>query len=175
MTDKPRIAAVTGATNDQAQALLAASVAEWRAAGARVVGVIAEGHGLPDRTCRAGVLRDIATGARFTMYLQTPPAHTACHLDATGVEAACAALIEQVRAADLVVLSKFGKLEAAGGGLAPAFRAAAEAGKPVLTSVSGKQRDAWQVFVPGAAELAPDGRALADWWQAVGRTPSEAA
>ena len=82
---------------------------------------------------------------------------------------------KDIPAADVVVLSKFGKLEAAGGGLAPAFRAAAEAGKPVLTSVSGKQRDAWRGFVPDAAELAADGAALAGWWRAVGGTPTKAA
>jgi hypothetical protein len=37
---------------------------------------------------------------------------------------------------ELVVLSKFGKLEAAGEGLAPAFKAALDARLPLLTSVS---------------------------------------
>jgi hypothetical protein len=35
-----------------------------------------------------------------------------------------------------VVLSKFGKLETSGGGLAAAFRAGTAAGKPVVTTVS---------------------------------------
>jgi len=53
-----RIATVVGADSATIQALFAAMVADWRASGAKVVGVIGEAHGLPDRTCSAGILRD---------------------------------------------------------------------------------------------------------------------
>jgi len=62
------------------------------------------------------------------------------------------------------VLSKFGKLEAAGQGLFPAFEAAAAAGKPVLTSVSSKHRDAWRAFAPDADFIQADEAALTEWW-----------
>lgn len=160
-----RIAAITGADTQRVQALLAEAVDAWRAAGAKVAGVIAEAHGLPDRTCRAGLLRDVASGRRYAMYLDELPADTACHLDAAGVEAACDGLLAQVASSDVVVLSKFGKLEAAGRGLAPAFRAAVAAGKPVLTMFTEKHADAWRQFAPDAVELKPDAGALAGWWQ----------
>lgn len=164
-----RIAAVVRTDDENAQALIGATVAEWRAAGAKVVGVIAEPHGLPDRTCRAGTLRDIASDRPYRMYLETAPSHTSCHLDAEGVAEACQGILEQIAASDLVVLSKFGKLEAAAGGLAPAFEAAMTAGKPVLTTVSEKHRDAWRAFAPEASDLAADPVALRAWWKATRR------
>ena len=164
-TDK--IAAVVGTDGTDAQTLFAGVAAGWRASGIGVVGVIAETHGLPGRTCGAGILRDIASGTPYRIYLETPPGNTSCHLDAAGVEAASAALRDQIRTSDLVVLSKFGKLEAARRGLADAFEAALAAGKPVLTTVSGKHRDAWRAFAPDAAVLEADEAAIQAWRRAV--------
>lgn len=161
-----KIAAVVGADSTTTQSLLAAAAARWRRAGARVVGVIAEPHNLPDRSCAAGYLRDIASGKSFTMYLEAAPNGTSCHLDAAGVEAACDELRDQLAACDVVVLSKFGKLEAMHKGLAAAFDAAIAAGKPILTSVSEKHRDAWRAVAPDAVELAADDMTLQAWWRA---------
>ena len=161
-----RIATVVGDDGVAIQALLATAAAGWRAAGVKVVGVVAEAHGLPERSCTAGVLRDVVSGASYPIYLETVPSHTSCHLDANGIEAACASVLDQLAASDVVVLSKFGKLEAMRQGLAPAFDAAIAAGKPVLTTVSEKHRDAWRAFAPDAAALAADGAAIGSWWRA---------
>jgi hypothetical protein len=160
-----RIAAVTGAESTTVQALFAALAAEWREAGAKVVGVIGEPHGIPGRDCGAGILRDIVSGKPFPIYLDIPPDDTACHLDATGVVAASTALRDQVLGSDLVLLSKFGKLEALHAGLIGAFETARAAGKPVLTSVSDKHRAAWTAFAPDATLLAADAAALQAWWR----------
>jgi hypothetical protein len=77
-----------------------------------------------DRTCAAGFLRDIASGAQFSIYLQEPPRHTPCHLDEAGIDAACRQLLPQVLDSDLLLISKLGKSEAGGGGLTPAFETA---------------------------------------------------
>ncbi len=170
--DANRIAAVVRSDDETAQTLIAAAVAEWRAAGARVVGVIAEPHGLPERTCRAGSLRDIASGKSWQIYLETAPSHTTCHLDADGVQAASRGIIGQIAESDLVVISKFGKLEAGRGGLVPALAAAIEAGKPVLTTVSERYRDAWHAFAPDATEVAADPAAIRTWWRGVRKVPA---
>ena len=159
-----RIAVVQGADSESIQKLLAAVVADWRVGGIRVTGVTAEAHGLPDRTCSAGLLRGIGSGDQFPIYLETAPPGTSCHLDAQGVEAACASIIDQIANSDLVVLSKFGKLEAMRKGLFPAFEAAIAAGRPVMTAVSAKHRSAWQAFAPNATYLEADKSALTDWW-----------
>lgn len=159
-----QFALLGGADSPGLQALLAAAVAEWRAAELRVAGVIAEAHNLPDRTCSAGVLRDIRSGKAYSMFLEAPPAGTSCHLDATGVDGACGAMLGQITESDVVALSKFGKLEAAGGGLAPAFAAAIAAGKPVLTTVSDRHRAACHELAPDALRLPADAAAIRDWW-----------
>jgi hypothetical protein len=170
MTSAPsRVAGIVGVESTQAQSMLATAVARWRAGGAKVVGVLAEAHGVPGRTCGAGFLRDIATSRPYSIYREAVSSGTTCHLDASGVEAACENLRGQIPACDIVVLSKFGKLEAMRQGLASAFTAAMAAGKPVLTSISGKHRDAWQVFVPNATLLADDEAALEAWWREAGR------
>lgn len=160
-----RIASIVGADSAAVQALFADVVAEWRASGVRIAGVIAETRDLPGRTCAAGVLRSITSGGVFRIYLDEPPQGTSCHLDAKGVGGACAEILDQIAASDLLVLSKFGKLEAAGSGLLPAFEAAITAGKPVLTSVSEKHRAAWRAFAPAAAELPANVAAFRSWWE----------
>jgi hypothetical protein len=110
--DTGKIAAIAGNDGASAQALLTEMAAQWRAGEAKIVGVTAEGHGLPGRTCGAGFLREIASGRAHTIYLDAPPSDTSCHLDAAGVLDAGLAIIEQIPTSDLVVLNKFGKLEA---------------------------------------------------------------
>jgi nucleoside-triphosphatase THEP1 len=162
-----KIAAITGNDGATTQALLIEMAAEWRACGARIVGVTAEGHGLPGRACGAGFLRDIASGGAHTIYLEAPASETSCHLDAAGVANAGSAIVDQIPTSDLVILNKFGKLEAMGNGLAGSFAAAIAAGKPLLTTVSEKHRDAWRSFAPHAIFLTAEKTVLRDWWHAV--------
>lgn len=162
-----RIAAIVGTDSASAQALFAATAAEWQAAGTRVAGVVSEARAMPDRYCSAGFLRDIASDRRYPIYLEDTPSGTSCHLDATGVEAACAAVRASLAGSEAVILSKFGKLEAQRRGLADAFAAAIASGKPLLTTVSQKHREAWQAMVPDAVMLPADAAAIRDWWRAV--------
>jgi nucleoside-triphosphatase THEP1 len=166
MPDAGRIAAIVGNDSAATQPLLAGLVEEWRAAGAKIAGVIGEPHGLPNRNCAAGILRDIASGRPYPMYLEIAPSHTSCHIDAKGVGRASAILLDQIAAADLVVLNKFGKLETTRKGLAPAFDAALAAGKPLLTTVSDLHRDTWLAYAPGAIVLPAEKAALQNWWRA---------
>ena len=162
-----KIAAVLADDSAATQALLAAMVADWRDSGAKIAGVIGELHGLPDRTCGAGFLRDIASGETYRIYLEVPRRQASCHLDAAGVASACKALLEQISMSDVVVLNKFGKLEGLGEGLAPAFELAISAGKPVLTTVSARHRNAWRTFAPDTSFLPADKVALQNWWRAI--------
>ncbi len=164
MRSKSRnIATVQGMDRKAVQMFLSEMADEWRAGDMKVIGVTAQGSGPPDRTCTAGFLRDIESGDRFQIYLEEQPTDTSCDLDASGVDAACASVMEQIATGDLVVLSKFGKLEAEGRGLFPAFETAIAAGVPVVTTVSPKHRKAWQAFAPDAVSLDAEKSALTDW------------
>jgi hypothetical protein len=78
------------------------------------------------------------------------------------------------RGCDLVVLSKFGKVEAERSGLAPALARAMELGVPVLTSVAPKFSDAWDRFAaPYYVIVPPDLAAVEGWWRAV-HAPADA-
>jgi uncharacterized protein DUF2478 len=163
-----QIAVVRGAPSAVVQVLLTDFVGRWGSE-IRIAGVLAEGHGLPDRACNAGYLRTVSGGERFAMFQDLGSGSTACHLEAAGVVEAAERVRDDIAAGcDLVVLSKFGKLEAAGGGLRNAFTAAIETGVPVLTSVSPAFDTPWRELVsPLYSVLAADAAALDDWWRAV--------
>lgn len=156
MSSDERIAAVASGNRVVTEALLAAAVAHAIAAGAKVVGLLAETPLDRDQACGAGILRDIASNKPFSIRLVDPPAHTSCVLDAAGVAAASVAILDRIAGCDLVVLSKFGKLEAGGAGLIQVFETSRKLRRPILTSVSGRHRAAWKSFAPCAADLDPD-------------------
>jgi hypothetical protein len=162
------IAVVRGAPNAEIQVILRALADQWRQ-DVRLAGLVAEDHGLADRHCQAGYLRNLTTGARFSIFHDLGPGVAMCHLDGIGAVAAAAGVQSDIAAGcDLVLLNKFGKLEAAGGGLTGAFRAAIIAGVPLLTSVSPAHDEAWRRFVDQEyAVLPPDPAALDLWRQAV--------
>lgn len=161
------IAVVEGADSESIQRLFGAVAVNFRARGVGVIGVTAEMHDLPDRSCSAGLLRNVASNERFSIYLETQPAHTSCHLDAKGVEEACASVLSGIPECELVVLSKFGKLEAAGGGLFPAFGRTIAAGLPLLTSVSGKHQEAWRSLAPEAEYIEATEAGVDAWWRSL--------
>lgn len=163
-----RIAVVQGAPSTVVQDLFRQLVEHWRPS-VRLAGVIAEDHGLPDRFCSAGFLRSLASGERFAIFQDAGPGSKTCHLDGNGAHAAAVAVRSDIaNGCDLVLLSKFGKLEAQGGGLHEAFTAAIEAGVPILTSVSPAFAAAWQDFAASSSIVVPaDADRIDAWWQTV--------
>ncbi len=166
-TNLNRIAVVQGAPSAAIQEMFRALVDRWQPV-ARIAGVVAEDHGLPDRKCRAGYLRSIVSGARYPIFEDLGPGSQACHLEEEGAFAA-AVVVEKdiVAGCDLVLLSKFGKLEAAGDGLAKAFTAALAADVPVLTSVSRAFEMAWRAFAPHFDTLPAEAERIETWWRSV--------
>jgi nucleoside-triphosphatase THEP1 len=166
MNSRASIAAVGGADSAGKRALLGGFIGQRRAEGLRVVGVV-ETHDPCAGACGDMAVTDLATGARIGIAQDLGPGSTACALDPGGVALACAAVQRALRTgADVVVLSKFGKLEAAGGGLRDAFRAALERGVPVLTTLHPVLRADWEKFAGDLAEeIALEPQALEKWWR----------
>ena len=70
--------------------------------------------------------------------------------------------------ADLVVINKFGKLEAEGRGLADELLTVMASGTPMVTTVEFTLLDRWRDFSGGLAhELAPTCGGLMRWWDDV--------
>lgn len=163
--DVKTIAVVQGAPSATVQDVFRTLVDRWRPA-IRVAGVIAESHGLADRACSAGFLRDIGSGDVFPIFQDLGRGSTSCHIEGAGLLAAAASVQQDVaRGCDLVLLSKFGKLEAAGRGLREAFTAAIDAGIPILTSVSPAQEEAWTRFAAPLFVVLPADAAEIDAWR----------
>jgi Protein of unknown function (DUF2478) len=171
------IAVVQGAPSADVQHLFRTLIDRWRPF-ARVAGVTAEDHGLPDRACTAGYLASVTTGERFQIFQDLGAGSKGCHLAGDGAVSAAQAVCRDIAAGcDLVVLSKFGNLEKNGSGLRDAFTAAIEAGIPVLTSVSPA---AWEAYAaPLSVVMPPDSQRIEAWWQSVcspvvglGRSPA---
>ncbi|MEO5587771.1 MAG: DUF2478 domain-containing protein [Novosphingobium sp.] len=155
------IAVVRGADGAAIQRVLAEVLgAAWRPP--RIVGVIE----LAGDGGRAE-LHNIADGRRFALFQDLGAGSTACAVDPGGVAQACAAVCHDIAAGcDLVLLSKFGKLEADNGsGLLAAFATALESDVPVVTAVSPNRQAQWDAFAaPYYEVIEPSLGAIAGWW-----------
>lgn len=157
------IAVVRGAPTPQIQALFASFVARLGTS-ARVVGVVEE-EPVPGRD----QLRSLADGRRFEVFQALGRGSSACSVDAGSIVSACEAVLGDIAAGcDLVVLSKFGKLESIGQGLGGAFKAALAAGVPVLTTVSASLMPKWTAFAsPLFVSLPAEPEQIDTWLRAV--------
>lgn len=146
--------------------------ARWRPgriAGVIQVGAAEMGGGDEPGVCGREVLRSIGDGREFPLFQDLGLGSTACAIDPAGVSDACAAVCRDIAVGcDLVVLSKFGKLEAeSGSGLMAAFGAALESGIPILTAVPPRIQPLWDEFAaPYYQAVAPNLAEIAAWWAA---------
>ena len=132
---------------------------------------------LPQTGQETVVLRDLKSGARYSLKQDLGSGAGGCSPDTAGVAAACFAVESAIEeGCDLVVLSKFGRLEAGRGGLIDAFYAAIAAGTPILTSVAPSATQVWyEVAGPLAILVKPDYGAVESWRQTLVRAKAVAA
>lgn len=160
-----KIAVIQGTPSTEVQGLFRALADRWRPS-VLLGGVVAEDHGLPDRACSAGYLRSLRSDERFAIFQDLGPGSTGCHLDSAGASIAAETVQRDIASGcDLVLLSKFGKLEADGRGLRDAFSAAIEAGIPVLTSVSPAFEEAWARFAAPLFVVVPADAGRIEAWR----------
>lgn len=112
-------------------------------------------------------LRVLPDGPRFRISQALGSAAKGCRLDG-GVIAAIASAVEgRMLGADLLIINKFGKLEAQGRGLCPAIALAMEMEIPTLVGVNEMNTPGFIAFSGGVAvPLAPDMSAILDWYEA---------
>ena len=103
------IAVVRGGSNADVEQTFRTLVDRWQPT-VRLAGLIAENHGLADRACNAGFLRNVATAERFSIFQDLGPGSTVCHLDGAGALSAAGAVRRDIAAGcELVLLNKFGQ------------------------------------------------------------------
>jgi hypothetical protein len=160
------IAALQGASSQMTQAVLDDFARRLVHEGFRVAGVVEIAAPESTGACGRLALRNLATMTTTAISQNLGPGSTSCNLDPAGLAEACAAVERCIAAgADLVIISKFGKQEAARSGLSDAFRAAMAAELPILTSVSPAMSDAWNDFSGPLSQFLPvDPEAVRTWW-----------
>lgn len=145
--------------------------------GLRVRGLRQEdGPAEPGRAPRTTLI-DLANGERHCISLDLGPGSTSCKVDTAAVAACSRVLREAIKDdPDLVIVSRFGTLEAEGRGFAAEMLAVMEAGVPLLTVVAEKHLEAWRRFTGGAAvELPVEIGAIEAWFAGLAPRRQEAA
>lgn len=149
-----------------AHALLADFAALQQAQSVAVAGLLQEGSKSAGDAPDAITLADLNTGERFAIMLSEACAGS-CAVDPSAVAAASAVLRRAIAGrSSLILVNKFGPLEAEGGGLADEMLQAMAAELPLLTTVSVNRLESWLRFTGGMCELLPpDPAALSAWWE----------
>jgi nucleoside-triphosphatase THEP1 len=111
-------------------------------------------------------LIDLASGARFPISQNLGAGSTGCRLDAAAIEAAAVAVGAGLATTtcDVLILNRFGKLEAKGRGFHDVIVSTLARGIPVLVGVNDLNRPVFQRFAAGMAIEMPDAAcAVLDW------------
>jgi hypothetical protein len=168
--DKLAAAAIGHDGGAEADALLARTVAALQGAGRRVQGLLMrhEGGMAGDTACGVEMfLVDVSTDERYLVSQPMGSLSKACRADPQGFARATVVMRRALaERPDLVVLNRFGKLEAEGRGMNAELLALMAEGVPVLTAVAPAYRDAWAAFSGGAAVLPLDEAAVHQWLDA---------
>jgi hypothetical protein len=162
-----RIGAIRGAATADIQRLLARFAERRVLEGLRVAGVIEEPAGGVDcGVCNSLVLRETAGSTIIPITQNLGSGSSSCKIDSAGLAAGCQAVVAAIeQGADVVVLSKYGKIEAEGGGLLDAFRAAAEAGLPCLAGVKPSFAEYFLEYAGGYSQwIDASDEAIEAWW-----------
>lgn len=111
------------------------------------------------------VLEDVMTGERTELFEQRGRGATGCRLDIAALTDVTAR-IERALQRDpaLLVLNKFGKVEAEGGGLVDPIAGAIDRGIPVIIGVPARNLAAWRAFAGDlAVEFGADSDVVTGW------------
>jgi nucleoside-triphosphatase THEP1 len=171
------VAAVLNDGPGDVDALLAEVVDTLRAQGRRVNGLLMTFPDARDGCAGTMVMVDLANGDEYLVSQPMGRDSRACRANPQGFAQASVVLRRALATPpELVVLNRFGSLEAEGGGFRAELLDLMVAGQPLLTAVSPKHLEAWREFVGGPAELPADRQAILDWVaRVVPGAPSEPA
>jgi nucleoside-triphosphatase THEP1 len=168
--DPRKLAAVVYDDHVAIDALLTAFAADLRAEGARIAGFIQlsrmESGGGPGAPMR---LQDVATGEVLPICQEIGANAGDCRLDPERFQEAARRLRGACEAeADLIFVSRFGKMEAEGRGFRDPIARAVENGRPVLTALRRGLIQSWFTFTGGVGTLLDTQLwVLKQWWREI--------
>jgi hypothetical protein len=165
---QPILAAIVYQNEAYPRAVFTEIVALGRARRATMAGVLQHPASTdPARRCDVA-LEDLMSGERTSLFEDRGRGARGCRLDLAAL-AHVAARIEQSFARDptLLLVNKFGKAEAEGGGLLDIIAAAVDRDIPVIVGVPERNLEAWRNFAGSlAVEFGDDVSTIATWWAA---------
>jgi len=160
------IAAIVYSDGAYPDRTIAAAIGPLRGRGVPIAGVLQVEPVAAGRHPCDMLLEDLATGEVHAIAEYRGREARGCRLDVGLLTEIGEAVLHGLHdeAPRLLVVNKFGKLEADGGGLRQAMAEAVDLGIPVLAGVPARNLDRWRAFVGSlAVELPADPVAIAAW------------
>ncbi len=127
-------------------------------AGRRLAGVVQEPAGTVDGHPCDGDLIDLFSGRHAPIHQALGSGSIGCRLDANALET-MVAVVERgmaVQRPELLIVNRFGKIEATGRGFCPVIAQALDLAIPVIVGVNDLNRPAFDDFAEGIAVELPD-------------------
>lgn len=156
------LAAVVHADGVHPRRLIGHAIARLRRQGTALAGVIdLESTGAAGSHVAKRWLKNLATGEVLTI----------ADFDVAVLNELALGIAQMMHAdpSHLLVVSNFGRVEAAGGGMRRAIRAAIDLGIPALVAVPAANLESWRAFAgPLAVEMPPEMPAIEEWLRAQG-------
>ncbi len=152
---------------DDVDSLLADFAVDLIREGHRIGGIVQHNADGPCGPRDLMQLVDLTSGRAIPICQTLGNGAMSCRLDASGMAEAAVAVTRAIaEEVELVIVNKFSKQEAAGGGLRAEIAEAVVAGLPMLTAVPDKCYHAWIAFTGGfGTTLACDRRVVEEWWR----------
>lgn len=149
-------------------ACIAAAVERLRAQGVRLAGTVQTDRPRDDRDVCDMDLTVLPDGPVFRINQDRGALARGCRLDGGALEQAVTEVAPRMAGAKVLVVNKFGKLEAQGHGYVPLIVQAMDRNMPVLIGVNAMNLPDLLAFCDGmATALPPDPGAIADWVNSV--------
>ncbi|OCK53606.1 DUF2478 domain-containing protein [Bradyrhizobium sp. LMTR 3] len=182
MRPQQSLVAIVYANDAYPQSTFEGIVEDCRRRGLRLAGVLqhpvcsdAAGH------CDV-VLEELTTGLRTDLFEDRGPGASGCRLDEAALAEVNGRVARSLDAApDLLILNKFGKVEAEGRGLLDLVGMAIDRGIPVVIGVPIRNLEPWRRFAGGmSVELSRDPSEIGGWLNrtfpvAIAQSPEPAA
>ena len=145
--------AVTYSDGFAADRVIAETAYRLRDDGVKVAGLVQINTEVPGRTKCDMAVEELYTRTTFKVSEDRGPAARGCRLDHSRLADAAGLLIDMLdQDIDLIVINKFGKVEAEGGGLRDLIGRAVLLGIPLIVGVPYRNLDQWRIFAAGMAD-----------------------
>jgi hypothetical protein len=165
MSERAALAALVYGADEPVDALIAEFRRRVEARGGRVGGIV-------QTPCEETVYAThIETGRQIDLMQDLGACSEGCRLNSQALAEAAGLLALSVASTpDLLLVSRFGRAEAEGGGFLHEIGAAVAAGMPTLIAVGAKRAMDWQAFAGEFGESLPCSlEAVLGWWAEVAK------